>query len=464
MCATCHASAPPSTPATPRTAGLSHARVATRSRGSCTRAATPPAPRSSGRSSPRSSATTSTIREGWFALELIVENGRCAGVIALDPTRSHRQRAGHRHRARYRRRRSVLRGHHQPPGVHRRRRRARGEGRCRLRRPRVHAVPPHCAAPPVACPGRSSPRRCAAKAQCCATPTASRSWPTCTRSADLAPRDVVARAIHRERASRRRRRPRVARRHDDRRLRAPLPDDLGTCARGRPRPGDRLAAGGAGRALLVAVACSPISTGPPPSRISGRAARPRAAVCTAPTGSPRTRCSTASCSATCCERDRRGQGGPEPTGAMAGVLSISPDAAARRSAILVLHKRTDRHRRRGAARCRAAHDVHRLRRRARRGRARTRRRRRSPTCRSSRDELPARQIATYEVTQPVASVAGDRPLAAGAVRSREARTRAPTFPTPTTRWLGRFVLRRPSTSVPRFVQLSGSTRCEPDDG
>ena len=44
--------------------------------------------------------------------------------------------------------------------------------------------------------------------------------------ADLAPRDVVSRAIH-ERDDADRYRSRVARRDDDRRLRAPLPDDLG---------------------------------------------------------------------------------------------------------------------------------------------------------------------------------------------------------------------------------------------
>ena len=51
----------------------------------CTRAATRPAPRSSARSWPRSSAARSSVREGWFAIELLVERGRCMGVVALRP-------------------------------------------------------------------------------------------------------------------------------------------------------------------------------------------------------------------------------------------------------------------------------------------------------------------------------------------------------------------------------------------
>ena len=52
---------------------------------------------------------------------------------------------------------------------------------------------------------------------------------------DLAPRDVVARAIAR-RLDDRRRRPPLARRHLDRRLRAPLPDDLARLPGRRSRP------------------------------------------------------------------------------------------------------------------------------------------------------------------------------------------------------------------------------------
>ena len=81
----------------------------------------------------------------------------------------------------------------------------------------------------------------------------------------------------------------------------PLPDDLGRDCQTAgldPDASIDLAARRTGRALPVGWRKrSPTSTAPPPSRISGRAARSRAAVCTAPTGSRPTRCSTVSCSA-----------------------------------------------------------------------------------------------------------------------------------------------------------------------
>ena len=55
------------------------AKAGTRSPGSCTRAATPPAPRSSGRWSPRCSGSGAEVREGWLASDLLVEDGRVVG-------------------------------------------------------------------------------------------------------------------------------------------------------------------------------------------------------------------------------------------------------------------------------------------------------------------------------------------------------------------------------------------------
>ena len=53
------------------------------------------------------------------------------------------------------------------------------------------------------------------------------------------------------------------------------------------------------------------------------------------------------------------------------------------------------------------------------------------------EDLPAREIATYEVINLLRVVARDRRGRARHARSRAARTRAPTSRTPTTRWLGR---------------------------
>ena len=60
----------------------SPARAATRSRASCTRAATPPAPRSNAALVEAvEHQRPIEVREGWFAIELLVERGRCAGVL-----------------------------------------------------------------------------------------------------------------------------------------------------------------------------------------------------------------------------------------------------------------------------------------------------------------------------------------------------------------------------------------------
>ena len=141
---------------------------------------------------------------------------------------------------------------------------------------------------------------------------------TSTRSADLAPRDVVARAI--------------SRRLDERGLdhlwldataidgfADAVPDDLARLPDRRPRPDARLAAGRAGRALPVAAASAPTSTARPRCPASGRAARRRAPACTAPTAWRRTRCSKGWCSPPrWSRRSPRGKDAPDATGVLRG--------------------------------------------------------------------------------------------------------------------------------------------------
>ena len=138
--------------------------------------------------------------------------------------------------------------------------------------------------------------------------------------ADLAPRDVVARAISR----------RCIERDLDhlwldatahRRLRGAVPDDLvGVPQRVGPRPDPRLAAGRAGRALPLGRRRAPTSTAPPRCPGSGRAARRRAPVCTAPTGWRRTRCSTVSCSRPArSRRSATATTAPSRTGVLRGI-------------------------------------------------------------------------------------------------------------------------------------------------
>ena len=104
------------------------------------------------------------------------------GCSRCGPTATVEYVRGDRRRARDRRRRPVLRGHHEPDAVDRRRHRARAARRA-SRAPTsssCSSTRPRCTT--RRCRGRCSPRRCAARARCCATTTASRSWPTCTRS------------------------------------------------------------------------------------------------------------------------------------------------------------------------------------------------------------------------------------------------------------------------------------------
>ena len=251
------------------------------------------------------------VHEGWLAIDLLVHEGRAAGVIARDPSGNLQtiERAAHRDRHRWRG--PVLRGHDQSVALDRRRHRDGPARRCRGRRPRVHAVPPHRAAPPVDAPavalrsaarrGRDPPRRARRRVHGRRAP-ARRSRAARRRGT----RDQPA-------AQRARPRPPLARRHRDPELPAALPDDRALRARASgsiPR-----ATGSRWRRPRTTspVACAPISTARRRSPGCGRAAKRRARVCTAPTGSRRTRCSTVSCSAPVrSKRSSPGRTAPSP--------------------------------------------------------------------------------------------------------------------------------------------------------
>ena len=158
-------------------------------------------------------------------------------------------------------------------------------------------------------------------------------------------------------------------------------------------------------------------------------------------------------------RSSRARSAPESTGAMAGVLD------ARRPS-----RRVPEPTRSCCARSRSTAPealrgavqrtmIGRLRRRPRRAGPAAGRRRRSPTSRALADDLPARQIATYEVINLLRVSRAIVAAALGPRRSRGARTRAATCRTPTTRWLGRLVVARAtraprSSSFPRFARES----------
>ena len=137
---------------------------------------------------------------------------------------------------------------------------------------------------------------------------------------ELSPRDVVSRAMSATMADARRRSP-VARRDRPRAVRRTLPDDHGVAHRRRSRCRDRLAADRAGRALPVGRCRHRSRRARRQSRVCGPRARPRASVCTAPTGWRRTRCSTAWCSRRASsKRSKPADVTPEATGAMRAVL------------------------------------------------------------------------------------------------------------------------------------------------
>ena len=173
--------------------------------------------------------------------------------------------------------------------------------------------------------------------------------------ADLAPRDVVARALHQKMAATERRAP-VARRDDDRRLPAALPDDLG----GVPAPPGSIPT----RDWLPVAPAAHYLSGGVVTDLDGASTLPHLWACgeTACSGvhganrlgvelaARRSRVRPARRA-----RDRRGKDGAESTGAMAGVLSLAPPE-------LEVSDRSGRaaqgagDRARGAARRGAAHD------------------------------------------------------------------------------------------------------------
>ena len=235
--------------------------------------------------------TAAAVYEHWFALDLLVEGGRCAGRRgAATPAAAPRSRSGPATCC-------------SPPAA---------PASCSPSPP-TRSRPPATASPwrcgpgwrwPTSsscsstrprcttrrCPGRCCPRRCGATAPCCATPTASASSTSCCRAtrSSRAITAAHARAGHR---------PRVARRHRARALRRAVPDHRRRAGRGRARPGHRLAAGGAGRPLPVRRHRRRPRRGHVAARACGRRARRRATASTAPTGWRPTRCSTAWCSA-----------------------------------------------------------------------------------------------------------------------------------------------------------------------
>ena len=255
------------------------------------------------------------------------------GTVARGPRPAHGR--GDRWRG------SVLRGHDEPVA-------SRPATASRWRCARVSRSPTSSSCSSTrrrcttrACRGRCSRRRCGARARSSATTQG------VAFMADEHP-------LGRPRAARRRRardhapaqrprpRPPVARRDADRRT---SPRRFPTVWRvvpvGRPRPDARLAAGRPGRALPLGRHRAPTSTARQRFPGSGRAVRPRAAASTAPTGSRRTRCSTASCSGRGSIRAiAAGKDGPDATGVLRGVdvprprrrRSVTADGGGRRPA------------------------------------------------------------------------------------------------------------------------------------
>ena len=86
-------------------------------------------------------ATAAAVLEEWFALDLLVEGGRCRGVLALSAEGRLDRGAGCPHGAGHRRRRTAVRGDHQSGRGHRRRAGHGPAGRGAGGRHGVHAVP-----------------------------------------------------------------------------------------------------------------------------------------------------------------------------------------------------------------------------------------------------------------------------------------------------------------------------------
>ncbi len=128
--------------------------------------------------------------------DLLIAGGEAVGAVACDrsiaPSRAHSRpgrAAGHR------RTRARVQGDDESRCGHRRRRGAAPSGGGDDQRHRVRAVPPHGAASWKAHRGFCCPRRCAAKARTCEMPQGERFMGRYDARLELAPRDVVSRAI-----------------------------------------------------------------------------------------------------------------------------------------------------------------------------------------------------------------------------------------------------------------------------
>ena len=217
--------------------------------------------------------------------------------------------------------------------------------------------------------------------------------------------------------------------------RGPRPDARTGCRSRRPRTTSRAAS-------------SPTSTARRRCRICGRAARPRAAACTARTGSRRTRCSTVSCSAAASSRRSSPARTMRRIDRRDGRCARSRPTRSRPTPIPWCCRRSTRPTRR-AARRGATHDVRRLWRRARRRRVSSSRARRSPTS-PARRRSPAAHIASYEVIDLLRVSRGDRRVGdRPRTESRGSHTRAD-FPD-TVRRVARPLRRPRRRGAPVFV-------------
>ena len=262
--------------------------------------------------------TAAAVLEQWFALDLLVEGGRCAGVVAVDPDgrvqRGARPARGPGHRA------VPASSTPSPPT---------------RSRPPATASPwrcgPGCPWPtssssssiPRPCTIRPCPDRCLSEAL--------RGHGALLRDAsgerfvdELAPRDVVSRAMA-ERMAGGRGPPPVARRHRPRGVRRALPHPGRTPVGRRARPGASTGCPSRRPPTTSRAVSSPTSTGPAPCPDCGRRGRRRAPACTGPTGWRRTPCSRGWCSAPGWPRpSRAGATAPWPPGSCGRSLGERP--------------------------------------------------------------------------------------------------------------------------------------------
>ena len=169
--------------------------------------------------------------EQWFALDLLVDGGRCVGRRGDGPGRAGDRGPVPARAAGHRRRRPALRRDHQPPPVDRRRPGHGPAGRRGVRGHRVRAVPPDRAAQPE--DAAAAPVRGAARAR--------RAHPRPGRQAvrRRAPAPGRGRPRHHPQDARGGRRPHAPRRHRAGALRRALPHHRRRPPqrRARPRPG-----------------------------------------------------------------------------------------------------------------------------------------------------------------------------------------------------------------------------------